>query len=314
MTVSLPTNYTFHIRSNGLILSLPSLFRDTRNEFSNRCHSIQILPIFLSFAWCGDSVCSCVAHPGVKSSTNENAPNEPSESKNESKSEMERSDWSNQSQTSQKLRLKLSVLIGRPNRRRVQRRRQIIWFSPSQDDDQFQVLHQEFDKLLNCDFPLSPGCPNDDFPDLNLGQTQNLVPKVVELKKQSPHTHEHNVSRSNAPRQHPKSSRKSRKRKSRKRKSRKRKSDTQTLGEQRRTKWRRGANDMKMKRGIYQVRVERRKIRVVAEEMNMNERALRRYVHISMDPTKQHSGYYMPLQPGEKVPKHLREIIKRSNL
>ena len=102
----------------------------------------------------------------------------------------------------------------------------------------------------------------------------------------------------------------SKKKKSRKRK-RKLKSDTRTLGEQRRTKWRRGNNDEKMKKGVYQVRIERRKIRVVAEEQGLNERALRRYVHISMDPTKQNSGYYIPLQAEEKVPKCMMKIVNR---
>lgn len=103
---------------------------------------------------------------------------------------------------------------------------------------------------------------------------------------------------------------KPRKRKSSKPKSSKRKSDKLSLGEKRKTKWRRGTNDAKMKRGVHQVRIFRRKIRVVAEEQGMNERALRRYVHISMDPRKQNSGYYIPIQRGEKVPKCLRSIVK----
>ena len=110
--------------------------------------------------------------------------------------------------------------------------------------------------------------------------------------------------------QHKSEQPKSRKCKSSKRKCSKRKPDNLSLGELRKTKWRRGDNDIKMKRGVYQVRVCRRKIRVVAEEEGMNERALRRYVHISMDPRKQTSGYYIPVQPDEKIPKCLRSIVK----
>ena len=97
--------------------------------------------------------------------------------------------------------------------------------------------------------------------------------------------------------------------KSRKRKSRKAKVKAPPLAEQRRTKWRRGTNDLKMKRAICQVREHGRSIRAVSEEEGINERALRRYVHISMDPRRQNSGYYMVCRPGEKVPKCLRNIV-----
>ena len=85
--------------------------------------------------------------------------------------------------------------------------------------------------------------------------------------------------------------------------------DALTLVEQRKTKWRQGTNDTKMKRAICQVRKHGRSIRVVSEEEGINERALRRYVHISMDPRRQNSGYYMPCDPEEKVPKCLRGIL-----
>ena len=174
------------------------------------------------------------------------------------------------------------------------------------DDAEFQ----DFDDLLNCDLGLRL---IDDVPQDQAAQSQ--VPKLTNANVSSPaQACEVAQAKQSEPTVQPQKRKpskpglKSRKRKSRK--SRKRKSDTLPLGEKRKTKWRRGDNDMKMKRGVHQVRIYRRKIRVVAEEEGMNERALRRYVHISMDPRKQNSGYYIPLQPGEKVPKCLRAIIQ----
>ena len=94
------------------------------------------------------------------------------------------------------------------------------------------------------------------------------------------------------------------------RQKRKRKLDlNKPLGEQRKTKWRQGNNDVKMKSAVRQVRIERRKIRAVAAENGIVERTLRRYVYISMDPRRQNSGYYYPLQAGEKVPTCLQRCF-----
>ena len=165
---------------------------------------------------------------------------------------------------------------------------------------------QGFGDLLNSNFGF---CLADNF--------QNPAPKSIDPSKVCLTTQALEFSQGNeshqqcnlSPRKKTKKVKK-KKKKSCKRKSRKRKADTRTLAEKRRTKWRRGSNDLKMKRGIHQVRILRRKIRVVAIEEGMNERTLRRYVHISMDPRRKNSGYYMPVQPGEKVPKCLRSIVQ----